>query len=241
MDTRKLIAAQAISIEHHNRHILDKVSLHISEGDFITLIGPNGAGKSILLKTMLGLYTPDSGKVTRRANLRIGYVPEKIDIESSLPLSVLRFLQSGIKHTKATQSNMDEIIEETQIAPLLTHQLITLSSGEIQRVLLARALVLSPDLLILDEAAQNLDISSQLHFYELIEKIYQSRTIAILMVSHDLNFVMSSTRKVVCLYHHICCEGAPQTVAKDPEFINLFGKDMARMMSVYPHHHDHKH
>ena len=232
-----LIEGIDICLTRQERSILSNVSLKIDSGDFITLIGPNGAGKSMLLKTLLGLIKPDSGRVIRKDGLRIGFVPESLNIDPTLPLSVKRFLTLNANKDELD----DEIIAETNITDLLDRQMTNLSGGERQRVLLARALHAHPEILILDEPAQNLDMSGQLNLYALMEKIFELRKIAILMVSHDLHLVMSSTQKVVCLYEHICCSGEPQAVAKDPEFISLFGHDMARLLSVYPHAHDHSH
>ena len=232
-----LIEGIDIYLTRQERTILSNVSLKIDSGDFITLIGPNGAGKSMLLKTLLGLIKPDSGRVIRKDGLRIGFVPESLNIDPTLPLSVQRFLTLNVNKEELD----DEIIAETNITDLLDRQITNLSGGERQRVLLARALHAHPEILILDEPAQNLDMSGQLNLYALMEKIFERRKIAILMVSHDLHLVMSSTQKVVCLYEHICCSGEPQAVAKDPEFISLFGEDMARLLSVYPHAHDHSH
>ena len=232
-----LIEGIDICLTRQERTILSNVSLKIDSGDFITLIGPNGAGKSMLLKTLLGLIKPDSGRVIRKDGLRIGFVPESLNIDPTLPLSVQRFLTLNANKDELD----DEIIAETNITDLLDRQMTNLSGGERQRVLLARALHANPEILILDEPAQNLDMSGQLNLYALMEKIFELRKIAILMVSHDLHLVMSSTQKVVCLYKHICCSGEPQAVAKDPEFISLFGQDMARLLSVYPHAHDHSH
>jgi len=232
-----LIEGIDICLTRQERTILSNVSLKIDSGDFITLIGPNGAGKSMLLKTLLGLIKPDSGRVIRKDGLRIGFVPESLNIDPTLPLSVQRFLTLNANKDELD----DEIIAETNITDLLDRQMTNLSGGERQRVLLARALHANPEILILDEPAQNLDMSGQLNLYALMEKIFELRKIAILMVSHDLHLVMSSTQKVVCLYEHICCSGEPQAVAKDPEFISLFGQDMARLLSVYPHAHDHSH
>ncbi|MDA8654916.1 ATP-binding cassette domain-containing protein [Alphaproteobacteria bacterium] len=232
-----LIEGIDICLTRQERTILSNVSLKIDSGDFITLIGPNGAGKSMLLKTLLGLIKPDSGRVIRKDGLRIGFVPESLNIDPTLPLSVKRFLTLNANKDELD----DEIIAETNITDLLDRQMTNLSGGERQRVLLARALHAHPEILILDEPAQNLDMSGQLNLYALMEKIFELRKIAILMVSHDLHLVMSSTQKVVCLYEHICCSGEPQAVAKDPEFISLFGQDMARLLSVYPHAHDHSH
>ena len=233
-----LIKADNICVNRDRRSILKNVSLGIAEHDFITIIGPNGAGKSMLLKCLMGFYNPDSGRVVRQPQLKIGYLPQRLSVDHSMPITVKRFLSL---RKKITPSEMDDVIGETTIESLLATPLYVLSGGELQRVLLARALLENPQMLILDEPAQNLDVSGQLAFYKLIEKVHIRRKLTLLMVSHDLHLVMSSTKKVVCLYHHVCCSGEPQVVTKDPEFISLFGDDMARLMSVYHHSHDHKH
>lgn len=232
-----LLDGQHLTVTRQGRTILNDVSLAVAEHDFITLIGPNGAGKSLLLKALLGLAAVDQGTIWRKPGLKLGFVPETLALDMTLPLTAGRFLSLGIRH----QSIRQEILIETETENLLDRPLHGLSSGERQRVLLARALHGDPDLLVLDEPAQNLDMRGQLNLYELMQKIYEQRKIAILMVSHDLHLVMSSTRKVVCLYEHICCSGEPQTVAQDPEFVSLFGAEMARLLAVYPHHHDHDH
>lgn len=232
-----LLEGKNLTVIRQGRNVLSDVSLSVQAGDFITLIGPNGAGKSLLLKSLLGLNKVDRGQVWRKPQLRLGFVPETLNVDLTLPLTVQRFLSLALKHTAIDLS----ILHETQTDHLLTRPLHGLSSGERQRVLLARALHGNPELLVLDEPAQNLDMRGQLNLYELMQKLYEERDIAILMVSHDLHLVMSSTRKVVCLYEHICCSGEPQTVAQDPEFISLFGSEMARLLAVYPHHHDHDH
>ena len=233
-----LIQAKNISVTRGNRTILNDVSLDIFKQDFVTIIGPNGAGKSMLLKCIMGFYQADSGVVDKHPDLKIGYLPQRLTANQTIPINVERFLRLRKKFSK---EDFAAVINETQTENLLNKALYVLSGGELQRVLLARALLDNPSILILDEPAQNLDVSGQLAFYKLIEKIHLLRRISILMVSHDLHLVMSSTKKVVCLYHHICCSGEPQIVAKDPEFISLFGNDMAKLMSVYHHSHDHQH
>ena len=233
-----LIAANNVSVSRGNEVILDDVSLHVKPHDFITILGPNGAGKSVLLKVLMGLESVDSGDVSTQPKLRIGYVPQRIIPNPSMPLMVKRFLTVA---QKVTTEQLHIISEETGIKTLLNKPLYTLSGGELQRVLLARALLGNPELLVLDEPAQNLDIAGQLSFYKLLDTVYNERKIAILMVSHDLHMVMASTKQVVCLYKHICCSGAPQIVAKDPEFTKLFGEDMASFMAAYQHSHDHNH
>ncbi|CAI8430015.1 MAG: Zinc import ATP-binding protein ZnuC [Rhodobiaceae bacterium UBA7378] len=233
-----LIEARDVSVFRSSYTVLDNVSLDVAADDFITLIGPNGAGKSMLLKTLLKLNRADKGSVTHTPDLKIGYVPEKIAFDRTMPMQVGRFLRL---HNKISDYDLSALCAETGASHLLARPVADLSGGELQRVLLTRALIGNPHILMLDEPAQNLDVNGQLQFYKLLEDIYADREIAILMVSHDLHLVMSSTRKVVCLYRHICCSGTPESVAKDPEFISIFGDEMARLMAVYPHSHTHDH
>ncbi len=233
----ELITAKNISVFRDGRSVLRDVSVTIGHGDFITIIGPNGAGKSMLLKCLMGFYQPDKGEVSQSSDLRIGYVPQRLVADQSVPISVRRFLKL---RKKSDGEILEKIVQETEIARILDQPLAVLSGGELQRVLLARALLDQPTLLVLDEPAQNLDITGQLAFYRLIEKIYRENEISILMVSHDLHLVMSATKNVLCLSGEVCCYGEPSSVAQDPAFITLFGEDMAKMMASY-HHHDHPH
>ena len=233
-----IISASNITVTRDNKDILDNVSISVNSDDFITILGPNGAGKSMLLKCLMGFYKPEKGMINRTPNFRIGYVPQQFVSEQTLPISTKRFL---MLRKKVDEEEINKIADETNIQSLLQKPLHILSGGERQRVLLARSLIGSPELLVLDEPAQNLDISGQLAFYKLLEQIYQSRSLSILMVSHDLHMVMATTKKVVCLFHHICCSGEPQIVTKDPEFVSLFGNDMAELMAVYQHGHNHTH
>ena len=233
-----LIQASNITVSRQGSKILEDVSVVVGDHDFLTVIGPNGAGKSMLLKCLMGFYAPDIGEIRKMNGLRVGYVPQNFAPEHTMPISVRRFLTLRKKTEKAA---IEEVAQETGILNILDQALFELSGGERQRVLLARSLLDNPHLLVLDEPAQNLDISGQLGFYRLVEKIYKERKVSVLMVSHDLHLVMASTKEVICLFHHVCCSGEPQIVAKDPEFISLFGNDMATMMAAYQHSHDHAH
>ncbi|MGA0314960.1 MAG: ATP-binding cassette domain-containing protein [Alphaproteobacteria bacterium] len=233
-----LITASNITVNRGETKILDNVSLTIGESEFITILGPNGGGKSMLLKCLMGFYIPDNGNIKRKRHLRIGYVPQQFTSEQTMPISVGQFLRL---RKKVSAEELETITAETNIEALVNKPLNILSGGELQRILVARALIGAPDLLILDEPAQNLDISGQLAFYKLLSEIYEKTSFSILMVSHDLHMVMATTKKVICLFHHVCCSGEPQVVTKDPEFITLFGNDMAEMMAVYQHGHNHSH
>ena len=227
-----LISASNISVFKNQKFILKNIDIQINKKDFITIIGPNGAGKTMLLKCLMGFYKPNFGEIVKKNNLKVGYMPQSINVINTMPITVKNFITV---RKKFDDISFEHVISEVDIKQLVNKQLSILSGGEMQRVLLARSLLNNPELLILDEPAQNLDISGQLSFYKLIQKIYSKRDISILMVSHDLHLVMISTKKVLCLSNHICCSGKPQQVAQDPEFISMFGQDMANMMAVYQH------
>ncbi|MCH9705260.1 MAG: ATP-binding cassette domain-containing protein [Proteobacteria bacterium] len=233
-----LITAEAIGLTRDNSKILDNVSLNIAADDFITVVGPNGAGKTTLLKCLLGLIKPTQGRLKRQAGLRVGYMPQRITAARTMPLSLHYFLALN-KNSNARE--IAEIAELTNITQHLQTPLAELSGGEMQRALLARALLNHPTLLALDEPVQNLDVGGEIAFYHLLENICDTRKVAVLMVSHDLHFVMRRSRQVVCLYHHVCCSGTPQVVSQDPQFKALFGNEMAELMTVYQHEHDHHH
>ena len=236
--TNALISAKNVSVLKNQKSILENIDIQINKKDFITIVGPNGAGKTMLLKCLMGFYKPTSGMIERKEKLKIGYMPQSINVINTMPITVKDFITVKKKYDDVS---LHKVITEVNLGEIVNKQLSVLSGGEMQRVLLARSLLNNPDLLILDEPAQNLDISGQLNFYKLIQEIYSKRDISILMISHDLHLVMVSTKKVLCLYKHICCSGAPQQIAKDPEFLSMFGKDMANMMSIYQHSHDHDH
>ncbi|MGI9298459.1 MAG: ATP-binding cassette domain-containing protein [Gammaproteobacteria bacterium] len=233
-----LAAVANVSVLRRGFAVLRDVSLRVERGDFVTVVGPNGAGKTTLLKCLAGLLTPDSGTVFRARGVSVGYVPQRLSAGDAMPISARAFLSL---RRRASAAAVLRIAEETAVASSLDKPLYSLSGGELQRVLTARALLDSPDLLVLDEPTQNMDVSGQLAFYELLARLYRKHKMAVLLVSHDLHLVAAATRRVVCLYRHICCEGAPQAVARDPEFIALLGGDMARMTAVYHHAHRHRH
>lgn len=236
--TAPLIEGRDLILSFGSERVLDQVSISIRTGEIITLIGPNGAGKSTLVKTLLGLQKPDSGNVVRKSGLRIGYVPQKLAIDQVLPMTVKRFLTLT---RSARRSECAHVLTEVGAAHVIDAQMGQLSGGETQRVMLARALLLRPNLLVLDEPTQGVDVSGQAELYRLIDNIRGELNCAVLMISHDLHLVMAKTNKVVCFNRHVCCSGQPETVRQHPEYRSLFGVREADAIGIYTHEHDHEH
>lgn len=233
-----LIKTHDLSLAYGSRTVLHDVNIAISRGEIATIVGPNGSGKSSLLRALIGAIKPAQGNVVRADGLRIGYVPQSLSIDSTLPLTVARFLNlpARVSADVARAALIDAGVPE-----LAERQLGALSGGQFQRVLLARALLQSPDILILDEATQGLDQPGAARFYQQIEAVRQSRGCAVLMVSHDLHVVMAASDRVLCLNGHVCCEGTPEVVADAPEYRALFGTGTQGALALYRHDHDHDH
>jgi zinc transport system ATP-binding protein len=233
-----LLVAQDIGLQRGSRPILEHINLEIGPREIVTIIGPNGAGKTTLVRVLLGLMPPDSGHVHRKAGLRTGYAPQRFDLVPAIPMTVHRFLRLGGIHNAAQAAS---VLAEVGAPSLGDAQLINLSGGELQRVVLARALLRDPELLVLDEPVRGVDYAGEAELYALIGRLRDERGLGVLLVSHDLHVVMAQSDRVICVNRHICCSGVPEAVAKSPEYVRLFGPEAARSFALYSHHHDHKH
>jgi zinc transport system ATP-binding protein len=233
-----LIAAEKISVSYGANTVLRDVSLTVEPGEIVTIVGPNGSGKTTLLRLLIGAASPSSGRVTHKPGLRIGYVPQKLHIDPTLPITVERFLHlpGGTTRDACTAA-----LERAGVPGLSQRQMSALSGGQFQRVLLARALINKPDLLLLDEATQGLDQPGSAAFYLQIEEVRQKTGCAILMISHELHVVMAASDRVICLNGHVCCEGTPELVSAAPEYRALFGTGTGGALALYRHEHDHTH
>ena len=233
-----MIAASGLCVSFGADRVLDRVDLALCAGEIVTLIGPNGSGKTTLVRTLLGLVQPTEGSVEREPGITVGYVPQRLEIDATLPLSVGRFLTLG------THANVDDCrsaLEEVGVAGAMAQAVQALSGGQLRRVLLARALLRDPDLLVLDEPTSGVDFTGQAELYELIRRIRDKRSCGVLLVSHNLHLVMAATDRVLCLNRHVCCEGRPEAVSRNPSYLELFGTDAAAALAVYTHQHDHAH
>ena len=236
-----LIEASDVCLSYGARSVLENVSLSVGPGEVLSVIGPNGSGKTTLVRVILGLERPNAGTVRRRPGLTIGYMPQRLMLERTLPITVGRFLTLGVPRELIGQGRRMRALDEVGASDIIDHPLQDISGGELQRVLLARALLREPDLLVLDEPVQGVDVTGQADLYRLIAAIRESHNLGVLMVSHDLHVVMAGTDQVICLNRHVCCAGKPAAVSRDPAFAAMFGPGVAESVALYHHEHDHSH
>ena len=233
-----LIGAERLSVTLEAHPVLTDVSLSVQPGEIVTILGPNGSGKSTLLRALLGIVPASSGKVTQRPGLVVGYVPQRLAVDRTMPMTVRRFLSLPRRVGDAAAA---AALVRVGLPEVAGRQMADLSGGQFQRVLLARALLAQPDILILDEPTQGLDQPGEAAFYRLIEEVRRETGVAVLMVSHDLHVVMAASDRVICLNGHICCEGTPRVVSTAPEYRALLGLGTQGALALYQHVHDHSH
>ncbi|WP_299897817.1 metal ABC transporter ATP-binding protein [uncultured Ruegeria sp.] len=233
-----LVSVENLSVRYGANTVLSHVDMAVEPGEIVTIVGPNGSGKTSLLRAIIGATKPCAGHVSLKPGLKIGYVPQKLHVDPTLPISVERFMRLT---DRVSRRQCVEALETAGVPDLLKRQMSQLSGGQFQRVLLARALINKPDVLLLDEATQGLDQRGSASFYQQIEAVRRETGCAILMISHELHVVMSASDRVICLNGHVCCEGSPAVVASAPEYRALFGTGTGGALALYRHEHDHHH
>lgn len=234
----KLLRLENAGICRNQRWLVRNVDLSVKRGEIVTLIGPNGSGKSITIKMALGILKPDEGTATRHSNLQVGYVPQQLTVDWTLPLTINRFMQLTGRLSK---QEVHKTLDRVGIAHLAKANIQSLSGGEFQRAQLARAIARQPDILVLDEPVQGVDFNGEIALYELIADLRDELQCGILLISHDLHLVMAATDTVLCLNGHVCCQGTPKAVTNNAEYKRLFGDRAAAALAVYEHSHDHTH
>lgn len=237
MNNKLLLQLDNLHFSRRGDSVLEKISFSVSSNEIVTLIGPNGSGKSTVVRLVTGLLQPTGGLITRKPGLTIGYMPQFNRFDLSLPLKVKGYLNLASRNAASIQSSLELL----SIEHLLHKPVQGLSGGELQRVIMARAILKRPQLLVLDEPVQGVDVKGQAELYRLIAQLRDNLGVGVLMVSHDLHMVMASTDTVICLNQHICCQGKPESVSQHPEYLELFGKELESDIAIYTHHHDHHH
>ena len=246
---QKIASLKNISLSFNGQQILKNISLELKKGEITTLIGPNGGGKTSIARILIGILKPDLGKVFISKNAKIGYMPQKLEIEKTIPLRVIDFLnlnydlsnKSSGDQQKSVLETIHKLSKKLNIENILEKSIHKISGGQLQKTLLVRTLINNPDILVLDEPTQYMDIAAQSEFYQIIEEIRQQKHCAVLIISHDLHIVMQKTNQVICVNRHICCEGSPESINNHPEYLSLFGNRKIENIAIYSHHHDHKH
>jgi len=233
-----LVALSGVSVELGGQEILRDIDLTIRRGEIVTVVGPNGSGKTTLMRTIIGAVAPSRGRVVRARGLRLSYVPQRLAVDPTMPMTLGRFMNLPHRRDAAT---IAAALERAGLAGMEQRPVTGLSGGQMQRALLARALLNDPELLILDEGTAGLDQPGVAAFYARIEQVNAETGCAVLMVSHDLQIVMRASDHVVCLNRHICCEGTPESVSLSPAYRGLFGGADAGAVALYRHHHNHSH
>jgi len=234
----RLIEARDLTVRYGGNTVLSHVDIAIERGEIVTIVGPNGSGKSTLLRALIGAVPVAGGRLTRASGLSIGYVPQKLAIDPTLPMTVARFMSLP---RRQQPQDVTAALDQAGVPDLSQRQMTDLSGGQFQRVMLARALLSKPDLLLLDEATQGLDQPGSAAFYRQIEEVRARLGCAVLMVSHELHVVMSASDRVICLNGHVCCQGTPDIVASAPEYRALFGTGTQGALALYRHDHNHSH
>ena len=232
-----LIEISKLEVKYGSKKVLQNINLSLNANEILTIVGPNGSGKTTLFKAIIGSVPLSKGKISIKPNLRIGYVPQQLKVDQTLPITVERFLKLATRNN----NDIEKMIAFFGSENIFREQINSLSGGQMQRVLLARALVNKPEILLLDEATRGLDQPGIAAFYRKIENISKETNCAVLMISHDLHVVMRASDRVICINGHICCQGTPENVATSPEYQTLFGSNIDGSFALYRHKHDHNH
>ncbi len=228
-----LLKVKNLSVNLENRTILEDLSFELAPGERLIILGPNGAGKTVLLKVLLNLL-PYSGEINWAPTVRIGYVPQKIDPDRHLPLTYRDLFLSKCKIMRQAISKIDEISESVGLTrEMLVTPVGHLSGGQFQRGLLAFALIGEPNVLLLDEPTASIDEPGEEHIYELINRLQNRYSLAVIAVSHDLSFIYRYATRVLCLNKRRVCVGTPQEVLTQEVLTRLYGAPV----NYYPHDH----
>jgi zinc transport system ATP-binding protein len=237
----KLASLSNISLKLDHQQILTNINIELKKGEITTLIGPNGGGKTSIARILIGILAPSSGEVFLQNNAKIGYMPQRLEIEKTIPLRVIDFLNLNSDPKLAKRPFIISIITKLGLEKILEKSIHKISGGQLQKTLLVKSLIGNPDILVLDEPTGCMDITAQGDFYQIIEEIRDQKHCAILIISHDLHIVMQKTNQVICVNHHICCQGSPESINDHPEYLSLFGQKRIDNVAIYSHNHDHKH
>ncbi|OGM89421.1 ABC transporter ATP-binding protein [Candidatus Wolfebacteria bacterium RBG_13_41_7] len=227
---QNILEVKNLNVSFGKEKIIENLSFNLKTGENLVILGPNGAGKTVLLKTLLGIY-PFSGGIKWKENVKIGYVPQKFMLEKTVPLTVEEFF----RFRKISEEEIVNVIESVGIKnkSVLKNKIGEISSGQLQRILIAWALVDNPEVLIFDEPTAGIDIEGEETIYKLLAEIEKERNLTIIMVTHDLSVVYKIADVALCLNRRFSCYGVPQEVLNSENFRKMYGEEI----KFYKHEH----
>lgn len=238
----ELIEVQQVSKQFGHHTVFEDITFTIAEGDIVALIGPNGSGKTTLAQIILGLDEPTSGEVfidgmsPHAQKNFFGYVPQRFSFDRSLPITVEEFLSlvdcDNCQHDGSP--SIDEALDMVGLGEHKSQLLGTLSGGQLQRSLIARALVHNRQVLILDEPAAGVDVSGESAIYDLLKKLSDTYRKTIIIISHEIDFVFKYAKQVLCINKQLLCKGVPKEALTADMLKELFGAHV----HPYTHIHD---
>ena len=222
-----IVKVEKLSVAFNGNQILKDLSFEVKKGEIMAVVGPNGAGKTVLFRALLGLI-PYEGTIDWQPNVKIGYVPQRFVVERDMPLNVREFL--GYKDGKG---KISEILKWVGLGDVLNRPLGFLSGGELQKVLIAFALLGNPQVLLFDEPTTGIDIGGEETIYNLLRKLRDEHGITVIFISHDIHVVYEQATNVLCLNREKMCFGPPHHALSAEELKKLYGTDIG----VYEHTH----
>lgn len=234
------VSVRNLTVGYGGKSVIENLSTDILAGSVTAIIGPNGSGKSTLMKSMLGLIPPTEGTVEilgrhpHDAREIIGYVPQQFAFDRSFPITVREFIELAADST-CTFDHVQQKIKEVGLLPSVLTKLIgTLSGGQLQRVLIAQAILRSPSVLFMDEPSAGIDVAGEALLYDVIQHLNQEHGTTVVMISHDLSVLSTVVDNVLCVNRKLLCEGPPKSALSKKEVANLYGFD-ARVFESHTH------
>jgi zinc transport system ATP-binding protein len=236
-----------LCVKKNGRHLLENISFSVEEGRIVAILGPNGAGKTTLIKAILGLMDYETGSVSlfgrpfrhNNGDVRVGYVPQRLEFDRTFPITVSEllsfttppFYSFPVTGKRRKKADIGSLLEVVGARGLMTRSIGSLSGGELQRVMMAKAIVNDPKILFLDEPASGVDIEGQERFYDLVKRLNSERRLTVILISHDLNVVYRFADDVLCLNRRLVCSGSPEEALTDEVIKSVYGE----MMGAYTH------
>lgn len=231
---KKILEVKNLGLKLNDSVLLEGITFDVDKEGILAIIGPNGAGKTTLVKCILGIINPTSGSIKFKSGIKKAYIPQSLEFDREFPISVEEFV--NIEQDGELSEEDKRLFEEVGVLKLFDQKLGSLSGGELQRLMIGLALAKEPEIVFMDEPAAGIDIGGEETIYDLIHRVQHKKHFAIIIISHDVDFVYQYADKVVCLNKRMMCTGHPGKVLTGKILEETYGKDLAE----YKHKFEHK-